>query len=46
MVVYQEELTSDRIKKRGGCYVDLIQGRVLLGVFMELKEDDTPRIVV
>ena len=46
MVVHQEELTSDEIRKREGYYVDPIRGIVLLGVLVELEEDDSPRVVV
>ena len=41
-----EELAGDRIRKGGGHYVDPIQGRVLSEILMELKEEDTPRVMV
>jgi hypothetical protein len=33
------------IRKQGGHYVDSIQGRVLLGILMELKEEYTLRVM-
>ena len=44
MVVCQKELAGDGIRKRGGHYVDSIQGRVSSGIFVELKEEYTLRV--
>ena len=43
-MVRYEELTSDRIRERGGHYVDSIQGRFLSGILMELKKEYIPRV--
>jgi hypothetical protein len=39
MMVHYEELAGDGIKKRGGHCMGSIQGRVLTGILVVLKEE-------